>query len=59
MEEAEELSSKMGILTQPGVFKCFGIPQSIKDKFGAGFEIELRFYNTESTNTHDSKENSI
>ena len=42
MEEAEALSSKMGIMVKGGVFKCFGTPQHIKDKFGTGFVIEIK-----------------
>ncbi len=42
MEEAEALSSKMGIMVKGGIFKCFGTPQHIKDKFGTGFVIEIK-----------------
>ena len=42
MEEAEALSSKMGIMVKGGVFKCFGTPMHIKDKFGTGFVIEIK-----------------
>lgn len=42
MEEADALSTKMGILVQGGIFKCFGTSQHIKDKFGAGYEMEWR-----------------
>jgi ATP-binding cassette subfamily A (ABC1) protein 3 len=42
MEEAEALSTKMGIMVKGGVFKCFGTPQHIKDKFGTGFVIEIK-----------------
>lgn len=42
MEEAEALSTKMGIMVQGGKFRCFGTPAHIKDKFGSGFEIEVR-----------------
>ena len=42
MEEAEFLSSKMGIMVAGGIFRCFGTSQHIKDKFGDGFEIEVR-----------------
>jgi hypothetical protein len=43
MEEAEALSTKMGILVKGGVFKCFGSSQHIKNKFGTGYEIEAKF----------------
>ena len=42
MEEAEALSTKMGILVKGGIFKCFGTPQHRKDKFGTGFVIEIK-----------------
>jgi ATP-binding cassette subfamily A (ABC1) protein 3 len=42
MEEAEALSSKMGIMVKGGVFKCFGSVQHIKNKFGTGFELEVK-----------------
>lgn len=41
LEEAEALATKMGIMVD-GVFKCFGSSQHIKDKFGTGYEIELK-----------------
>lgn len=42
MEEAEALSTKMGIMVKGGIFKCFGTPQHIKDKFGTGYVIEIK-----------------
>ena len=42
MEEAEALCTKMGIMVKGGIFKCFGTPQHIKDKFGKGFVIEIK-----------------
>jgi len=42
MEEAEALSSKMGIMVKGGIFKCFGSSQHIKNKFGVGFEVEVK-----------------
>jgi ATP-binding cassette subfamily A (ABC1) protein 3 len=41
MEEAEALCTKMGIMVA-GEFKCFGSSQHIKDKYGTGYEIELK-----------------
>ena len=41
MEEAEALCTKMGIMVD-GQFKCFGSSQHIKDKYGMGFEIEVK-----------------
>ena len=40
MEEAEALSTKMGIMVA-GEFKCFGSRQHIKNKFGTGFQVEI------------------
>ncbi len=42
MDEAEALSTKMGIMVEGGVFKCMGSSQHIKDKFGTGYEIEIK-----------------
>jgi ATP-binding cassette subfamily A (ABC1) protein 3 len=42
MEEAEALSTKMGIMVRGGVFRCFGSSQHIKSKFGTGYEIEVK-----------------
>lgn len=42
MEEAEALSTKMGIMVKGGVFRCFGSSQHIKSKFGTGYEIEAK-----------------
>jgi ATP-binding cassette subfamily A (ABC1) protein 3 len=44
MEEAEALSTKMGIMVQ-GTFKCMGSTQHIKNKFGTGYEIEVKIRN--------------
>jgi ATP-binding cassette subfamily A (ABC1) protein 3 len=41
MEEAEALCTKMGIMVA-GEFKCFGSSQHVKDKFGTGYEIEIK-----------------
>ena len=42
MEEAEALSTKMGIMVKGGIFKCFGSAQHIKNKFGTGFVVEIK-----------------
>ncbi|CDW85159.1 abc transporter family protein [Stylonychia lemnae] len=42
MEEAEALSTKMGIMVKGGTFKCFGSSQHIKSKYGTGYEIEVK-----------------
>lgn len=41
MEEAEALATKMGIMVD-GEFKCFGTSQHIKNKFGTGYEMEIK-----------------
>lgn len=42
-DEAETLSTKMGIMVSGGVFKCFGSAQHIKNKFSVGYEeIEIK-----------------
>ena len=40
MEEAEALSSKLGIMVA-GKFKCFGTLQHIQQEYGLGYEIEF------------------
>ena len=47
MEEAEALSTKMGIMVKGGVFKCFGSSQHIKNKYGTGYEIEVKIQKLE------------
>jgi ABC-type multidrug transport system ATPase subunit len=42
MEEAEALSTKMGIMVKGGIFKCFGSSQHIKNKFGTGYVIDVK-----------------
>ena len=42
MEEAEALSTKMGIMVRGGIFRCLGSSQHIKNKFGTGYEIEVK-----------------
>ena len=42
MEEAEALSTKMGLMGRGGIFRCFGSSQNIKNKYGTGFEIQLK-----------------
>lgn len=41
MEEAEALATKMGIMVN-GNLKCIGTSQHIKNKFGGGYEIEVK-----------------
>ncbi len=42
MEEAEALSTKMGIMVKGGIFTCYGSAQHIKNRFGTGYEIEIK-----------------
>lgn len=42
MEEAEALSTKMGIMVRGGIFRCYGSSQHIKNKYGTGYEIEVK-----------------
>jgi ABC-type multidrug transport system ATPase subunit len=42
MEEAEALSTKMGIMVDRGKLKCYGSSQHIKSKYGTGFIIQLK-----------------
>jgi len=39
MEEAEALSTKMGIMGRGGFFHCYGSSQHIKNKFSTGYEL--------------------
>jgi len=41
MEEAEALATKMGIMVN-GNLQCLGTSQHIKNKFGGGYEIEIK-----------------
>ena len=41
MDEAEALSRRIAILVE-GELKCIGQKQYLKDKFGQGYEIDLR-----------------
>jgi len=41
MEEAEVLSKRIAILVE-GELKCIGNKQKLKDKFGKGFEIDIK-----------------
>jgi ATP-binding cassette, subfamily A (ABC1), member 3 len=43
MQEAEALSTKMGIMVKGGIFKCFGTAQHIKNKYGKGFVLEIKY----------------
>jgi ATP-binding cassette subfamily A (ABC1) protein 3 len=51
MEEAEALATKMGIMVN-GEFKCFGTSQHIKNKYGTGYEIELKIKTLNETESN-------
>jgi ATP-binding cassette, subfamily A (ABC1), member 3 len=42
MEEAEALGTKMAIMVA-GQFKCYGSTQEIKNEYGSGYTIEIKF----------------
>jgi ABC-type multidrug transport system ATPase subunit len=42
MDEAEALSTKIGIMAKGGQLKCFGSAQHIKNKFSTGYIIEIK-----------------
>ena len=42
MEEAEALSTKLGIMVRGGIFRCFGTSQHVKNKYGVGYELEVK-----------------
>ena len=46
MEEAEALSTKMGIMARGGILQCYGSSQHIKNKFSTGYELEIKIKNT-------------
>ena len=47
MEEAEALSTKLGIMVRGGIFRCFGTSQHVKSKFGVGYELEVKVQKAE------------
>ena len=55
MEEAEALSTKMGIMIRGGVFRCFGSSQHIKKKFATGFELEIKIKKTTQEKLNELK----
>lgn len=42
MDEAEALSTKMGIMARGGIFCCYGSSQHIKSKYSTGFELQIK-----------------
>lgn len=55
MEEAEALSTKMGIMVRGGIFRCFGSSQHIKNKFATGYELEIKIRKTTFTELEEFK----
>ena len=53
MEEAEALSTKMGIMIKGGIFSCLGSSQHLKDKFGTGYEVEARIRKANDHEMHE------
>ena len=51
IEEAEALSTKIGIMVKGGEFKCIGTSQEIKAKFGFGYVIDCKMAALVSENT--------
>lgn len=48
MDEAEALCPKIGIMVE-GKFKCFGSAQYLKNKYGMGYELEVKIKNLDAT----------
>ena len=42
IEEAEALSTKIGIMVKGGEFKCIGTSQEIRGRFGFGYVIDCK-----------------
>jgi len=55
MEEAEALSTKMGIMARGGVFRCYGSSQHIKNKYSTGYELEIKIRKTASSELEQFK----
>ena len=54
MEEAEALSTKMGIMVKGGIFECFGSAQHLKSKYSNGYVIELKIKQIEEQHLWDA-----
>ena len=55
MEEAEALSTKMGIMVRGGIFRCFGSSQHIKNKFATGYELQIKIRKPNQEELEDFK----
>lgn len=49
----------MGIMVKGGVFKCFGTAQHIKNKFGHGYVIEIKFRPPQGDGVEPLRENDL
>lgn len=54
MEEAEALCPKIGIMVN-GKFRCFGSAQHLKNKYGVGYELEVKFKDIDQKQLTDMK----
>lgn len=54
MEEAEALCPKIGIMVN-GKFRCFGSAQHLKNKYGVGYELEIKFKDIEQKELSEMK----
>jgi len=55
MEEAEALSTKMGIMVRGGIFRCYGSSQHIKNKYATGYELEIKIRKSNIEELNDFK----
>lgn len=55
MEEAEALSTKMGIMVRGGIFRCYGSSQHIKNKYATGYELEIKIRKSNFEELNDLK----
>ena len=46
IEEAEALSTKMGIMVRGGHLRCYGSSWHIKNKYSQGYELEMKIRKT-------------
>jgi ATP-binding cassette, subfamily A (ABC1), member 3 len=56
MDEAEALCPKIGIMVE-GKFKCFGSAQYLKNKYGMGYELEVKIKNLDAAKLQEQKKN--
>ncbi len=56
MDEAETLSTKMGIMVKGGILKCLGSAQHIKSKFGMGYIVEIKLKSFEQITSSSNQQ---